>query len=60
MVEPRVAFRIDRGVRGHEVHSLSDAIDYVHDCVIAMCVGKLNHEVNSDCIPSLLWSLHQM
>jgi hypothetical protein len=39
------------------MHSLSDAIDYVHDHIIAVCIGKLDHKVNGDRIPLLLQSL---
>jgi hypothetical protein len=56
-VEPCSTFCVDCGVHGHEVHLLSNAIDYVHDHIVAVCIGKLNHKVNSDCIPSLLRSL---
>ena len=56
-VEPCSALCIDHGVCGHEMHSLSDAIDYVHDHIIAVCIGKLDHKVNGDRIPLLLQSL---
>jgi len=56
-VEPCSTLHVDHGVHGHEVHSLSNTINYIHDYIIAVSIRKLDHEVNSDCIPSLLQSL---
>jgi len=49
---------IDCGVHWHEMCMLSDAVDYIYDCIVAVCSRKFNHKVNSDCVPLLLWSLH--
>jgi len=56
-VELHSTLYIDHGVHWHEVCLLSNTVNYVHDHVVAMCIGKLNYEVDSDCIPSLPWSL---
>jgi hypothetical protein len=44
-------------VHGDEVHLFSDTVDDYHDHIIAMCLRKLNNEVNANDVPSVCWSL---
>jgi hypothetical protein len=49
-------FCIDSCMSVDEICSLSDTVDDYYDHVVAMCLRKLNNEVNTDGISSIFWS----
>jgi hypothetical protein len=56
-VQSDCSFYIDCGVSENEVHLLSDTVNNYHDDIVAMSLGQLDNEVDTDGIPSIFWSL---
>jgi hypothetical protein len=56
-VQSGCSFCIDSHVCRDEMCSLGYTVNNYHDCIIAMSLGELNNEVNTDDIPLILWSL---
>jgi hypothetical protein len=55
-VQSDCSFCVDHSVSGNRVHSFSDTVNNDHDNIIAMCLGELNNEVNTDNVPSIFWT----